>query len=176
MDFFEAVDKRYSHKDKFLPDPVPLEHLERIAKSGLAAPTGSNSQCVRLVILPDREAVQPLSDLSPHGGLMTAPAVIAVLTDSSTQTGDLNFELEDYAAATENMLLAAVALGYESLWLDYPYFDKDTENAALEILGAPATHRLRVVLPIGLPDGEGSRREKLPFSARVSYRKFGQGK
>ena len=175
MDFFEVVEKRYSHKERFLPDAVPLEHLERIAKAGLAAPSGSNAQCVRLVILPNREAIQPLSDLTPHGGLSTAPALIAVLTDSATQ-GELNFEREDYAAATENMLLAAVALGYVSLWLDYPYFNEDTEKAARAILDAPETHRLRVVLPIGYPEGDGTRREKLPFEARVSYGKFGQGK
>lgn len=176
MDFFEVIEKRYSHKGRFLPDSVPLVNLERIAKAGLAAPTGNNSQCVRLVLLPDREAIQPLSGLSPHGGLETAPAAIAVLTDSSTQTSELNFELEDYAAATENMLLAAVALGYTALWLDYPYFNEDTQKAAIEMLGAPASHKLRVVILLGLPDGEGSRREKLPFEARVSYGRFGQVK
>ncbi|MDR2571700.1 MAG: nitroreductase family protein, partial [Oscillospiraceae bacterium] len=54
MDFFEAVEKRYSHKEKFLPDAVPVEDLERIAKAGLAAPTGNNSQCVKLIILQGR--------------------------------------------------------------------------------------------------------------------------
>jgi len=177
MDFFEAVGKRYSHKERFLPDAVPLEHLERIAKAGLAAPSGGNAQSVRLVILPNREAVQPFSDLTPHGGLETAPAAIALLTDGSTQHADLNFEVEDYAAAAENMLLAAVALGYVSLWLDYPYLtNEDTRRAAQAILGAPETHRMRVMLPIGLPASNGARREKMPFESRVSYGKFGMGK
>ena len=60
MDFFKTVERRYSHKEKFLPDSVPLEHLERIAEAGLKAPNGMNKQCVKLIILPDREAVQPL--------------------------------------------------------------------------------------------------------------------
>ena len=176
MNFFEAVEKRYSHKEKFLPDAVPLENLELIAKAGLAAPSGGNAQSVRLIILPDKEALRPLNNLFEHGGLMTAPSAIAVLTDSATQQADLNFEIEDYAAATENMLLAAVALGYAALWLDYPFFDDDTQKAALEILGAPAGYHLHVVMPIGVPDGAGTRREKLPFEARVSYGKFGQRK
>ena len=176
MDFFEVVEKRYSHKERFLADAVPLEKLELIAKAGLAAPSGGNSQCVRLVILKNRAEIQPFSDLFSHGGLDTAPAAIAVLTDSSTQQPDLNFELEDYAAATENMLLAAVALGYAALWLDYPFFDDDTQAAACKLLGAPAGYHLHVLMPIGVPDGAGTRREKLPFAARVSYGKFGQGK
>ena len=175
MDFFEVIEKRYSHKEKFLPDAVPLANLELIAKAGLAAPTGGNTQCVRLVILPDREAIQPLRDIAPNSGLATAPAAIAVLTDSASaaQTGENNFEREDYSAATENMLLAAIALGYQSLWLDFPWFNADNQKAALSALGAPDGYYLRAVLPVGLPDGAGTRREKLPFSERVSYGKFG---
>ena len=172
MDFFEAVEKRYSHKERFLPDPVPLADLERVARAGLAAPTGNNTQCVRLVILPDRAAVQPLCDVVPTEGLLTAPAVIAVLTDASAQKGQYNFEVEDYAASAAQMLLAVTALGYASVWLDSPYFDEDKQREALNVLGAPEGYRLRVVLPVGLPDGAGSRRGKMPYEERVSYGKL----
>ena len=172
MEFFEAVEKRYSHKEKFLPDAVPVRDLKLIAKAGLAAPTGNNTQCVRLVILQDRTAVQPLCDIAPTDGLKTAPAAIAVLTDSSAQKGKFNFELEDYSAATAQMQLAITALGYVSLWLDAQFFTEEKQKAALSVLGAPSGYRLRVVLPIGLPDGSGSRREKMPFEDRVSYGKF----
>ncbi|MDR2558453.1 MAG: nitroreductase family protein, partial [Oscillospiraceae bacterium] len=140
MNLFEAIERRYSHKEKFLPNPVPLGDLERIAKAGLAAPTGMNSQCVRLVILPDREAVQPLCDVAPTDGMLTAPAAIAVLTDKFVQRGTVNFEIEDYSAAAMQMLLAATALGYESLWLDSPYFDAEKQKQALEVLGALPNH------------------------------------
>ena len=174
MDFFEIIEKRYSHKEKFLPDAVPLDKLEIIAKAGIAAPSGSNSQSVRLIILPDREILQLLCDIAPTAGLITAPAAIVILTDKSTQTGNFNYELEDYSAAAENMLLAAVALGYESLWLDFPWIDENNQKAALEVLEVPEGYHLRAVLPVGLPDGIGSRREKLPFCERVFYNKFGR--
>jgi len=176
MDFFEVIEKRYSHKEKFLPDSVPLEDLELIAKAGLAAPTGNNSQYVRLVILPDREALQPLCDVSPTDGMRTAPSAIAVLTDRSAQKSQWNFEVEDYSASAAQMLLAATSLGYVSLWLDSPYFDEDKQKFACKILGVPDGYHLRVVLPVGLPDGEGSRRSKMPFEDRVSYKKYGEKK
>jgi len=172
MEFMEAVYKRYTHKEKYLPDAVPLGDLEQIAKAGLTAPTGNNSQCVRLVILPDRDAVRPLCDVSPTIGLQTAPAAIAVFTDGSKQIGDYNFEVEDYAAAAAIMLLAATSLGYVSTWLDSPFFDKDKQKAACAALGAPEGCHLRVVLPIGLPDGPGSRRNKPPYDERVFYGKY----
>ena len=176
MDFFEAVKKRYSYRGDYLPVPVPLNDLERIAEAGIAAPTGMNWQCVRLIILPDKEALQPIYDAVPTDRLQTAPAAIAVLTDSFTQDEKKNFELEDYSAAVENMLLAATALGYVSLWLDSPYFEGAMQKKALEALGLPNGYRLRAVLPIGKPAVEGSPKEKLPFSERVSYGRFGGAK
>lgn len=173
MDIFEAIQKRYSHKEAFLPDAVPLADLEKIAMAGITAPSGCNRQSVRLVILQNRETLDPVCSASPAIGLETAPAAISVLTDKTvTPGGEFNFEKEDYSAAVENMLLAATAMGYSSLWLDSPYFDPKKEKEAREVLGAPDTYRLWATLPIGKPKGEGSRREKLPFEKRVSYGKF----
>jgi nitroreductase len=104
--------------------------------------------------------------------MLTAPAASAVFTDKSKQNWKIDFQLEDYSAATQNMLLAATALGYVSLWLDSPYFDSAKQKAACEVLNAPPQYQLRVVLPIGLPDGDEPRRVKLPFDDRVSYGKF----
>ena len=172
MDFFEAIQKRYSHKEGFLPTPMPKEHLEKIAHAGLSAPSGANRQSVHLVLLPDRASVQTLCDIAPSAGLQTAPAAIALLTDRATQKEPENFEIEDYAAACENILLAATAMGYSALWLDYLYFDASNQKAALTLLNAPEGFHLRVVIPIGIPDGPGSRREKRPFGDRMHYVKW----
>ena len=174
MNLFEAIETRYSHKEGFLPDPVPITDLEQIAKAGLAAPSGVNRQTVHLIILPNREALEPISNITPKKGLVTAPAAIAVLTDGSLTPPDrTNFEKEDYSAVVENMLLAATALGYASLWLDSPFFDETVQQSAKDLLGVPEGFHLWAVLPIGKPDGDGTRREKLSFSARVSYGRYG---
>ncbi|MCL2224035.1 MAG: nitroreductase family protein [Defluviitaleaceae bacterium] len=169
MDIFKAFEERYSHKEGFLPTEVPLTDLERIAKAGIAAPSGVNRQTVQLIILPNRDALAPVCAVAPTIGLETAPAAIAVLTDRTITPADaFNFEKEDYSAAVQNMLLAATALGYVSLWLDSPYFDPEKERQARAALSAPDTHRLWAVLPIGKPSVTGSRREKLPFEQRVT--------
>ncbi|MCL2425695.1 MAG: nitroreductase family protein [Oscillospiraceae bacterium] len=172
MNYFVAVIERYSHKERFLPNVVPQRILDKIADAGLRAPTGNNTQCVKLVILRNRDEVQRLGDIVGTNALLTAPAAIAVLTDSKGHRAPYNFEIEDYSAAATQMLLAAVAMGYASLWLDSPFFDEAKQAAALEALGASNRYHLRVVLPIGLPDGEGSRRDKLSFGERVSYGKL----
>ena len=177
MNLFEAISTRYSHKAHFATNtPVPLADLERIAQAGLDAPSGGNRQTVQLIILPDREIIVPLCEAAPAWGILeTAPAAIAVLTDSTlTPNGGDNFEKEDYSAAVQNMLLAATALDYVSLWLDSPYFDADKQKAAVQVLGAPEHFHLWAVLPIGKPGSESSRREKLPFAQRVSYGQYGK--
>ena len=172
MNYFDAVEKRYSHKERFLPEPVPESAIKQIARAGLAAPTGNNTQCVKLVLLRTRNEVQRLCDIVQTEGLLTAPAAIAVLTDSDGHRPPYNFEVEDYAAAAAQLLLAITAMGYVSVWLDSPFFDEANQKAALAALGASDRYHLRVVLPIGLPDGEGLKRPKLTFEERVFYGKM----
>ena len=180
MNLFQAIETRYSHKETFLPTPVPLADLEKIAEAGFMAPSGVNRQTVRLIILPDRAAIDPLSKLTPHDGLNTTPAAIAILTqspiDANGPMNHMTFEKEDYSAAMQNILLAATALGYSSLWLDSPYFNPQNEAAAREILGVPDGFRLWALIPIGKPDGPGSRRDKMPYEDRVFYSRFGAKK
>jgi len=137
LNLFQAIETRYSHKETFLPNPIPLADLQRIAHSGLAAPSGDNSQQVKLVILPDRAAVEPFYGIHQNKALQTA-----------------------------------TALGYASLWLDSPFFDEGKQQAALALLNAPKTCHLYALLPVGLPNGEGTRREKLPYEERLFYGKF----
>ena len=176
MDFFEVIQKRYSHKQTFLPNAVGLDCLEAIAAAGLAAPTGGNAQAVRLIILKDKQTMEPLCEIINSAQLHTAPSAIVLFTDSATQTGSDNFEMEDYSAATENMILATFALGYVTNWLDSPFFELETVESTKRLLGVPNTYTPRIVLPIGLPNGEGTRRSKLPFNQRVSYGYFNKGK
>ena len=167
MNFFEAVEKRYSHKEAFLPTPIPREHIDMIAKAGLMAPSGANRQTVRLVVL-SKQALEGLCKITSYRVLEPAPCAIAILTEKAENVKN-NFEKEDYSAAIENMLLACTALGYASLWLDSPYFDADKQLAAKEYFNVPTDWHLWAVIPVGLPDGPGTRREKMPFESRVEY-------
>ena len=173
MSLFDAIKLRYSHKDAFLPTPVPKEDLEKIAHAGLSAPTGMNTQSISLVLLPDRSALDPLCEIAPTIGLKTAPAAIALFADTTVpRYQGISFELEDYSAACQNICLAATALGYSTLWLDSPFFVEENQKAAVKLLNAPAGFNLKVVVPVGIPDGLGSRREKQPLSSRMHYIKF----
>ncbi|MHB9032835.1 MAG: nitroreductase family protein [Anaerolineae bacterium] len=172
MDVFEAIAKRYSHKAGFAPDPVPKEDLERIARAGMAAPSGTNRQTPEFILITDREVLSGIGRIINHKPLTTAPAVIAVVSDTAEAFPGTTFYVEDYSAATENILLAATALGYSCGWIDYVLREAHINHPLCQLLGIPADRTLMVLIPIGKPGEVASRRIKKPFEERCSWNRY----
>ncbi len=104
---------------KYDSRPVPDEVLDAVLEAGLYAPSGMNTQGVRLVAVRDPEMVAQMSklnaavmnaDTDPFYG---APCVIVVLADPQAYSG----WVEDGALALGNMMNAAHALGLGSCWI-----------------------------------------------------------
>ena len=173
MDFFEAVKARYSHKQALDPNrPVAKEDLAKIVEAGMAAPSAGNGQSPEFVVIDDPELLAKLRPLHDNVPFSTAPAMVALLTKPRVrETLDIQTEclLCDLAAATQNVLLAAAALGYCGGWLDSPFTDVDVRSKAQAILGIPEDRMLLLVVPIGYPGEEGERRVKKPFAERASW-------
>lgn len=74
-------------------------------------------------------------------------------------------EIQSSAAAVQNMLLAATALGIGSVWLGILILLKD---AVLDFLGEPQGEFVAVV-PLGYPLHESSSPKKRPLEAFVKY-------
>ena len=138
MDLFDAIRSRRSYRGKYLPDPVPREHLRAIMEAGLAAPSGCNKQTTRLIAVDDPALLARLKAAIDPPVAQTAPAFICVLTKPIIAYRDRRFNVQDYAAAIENMLLAAVALGYQSCWYEGHITDADRIGDRMAgILGVP---------------------------------------
>ncbi len=71
---------------------------------------------------------------------------------------DSRWWVEDGAAAVENMLLAATALGYGSCWLEG--YTLRSEAAFKKLLGVPEEKRLLTLVPIGVPVAWPTREKK----------------
>ena len=94
-------------------------------EAGLAAPSGCNKQTTSLIAVDDPDTLEKLrAVIQPPVG-ETAPAMICVLTRRIIAYRDRCFAAQDYAAAIENMLLAAEALGYRSCWYEGHITDTD---------------------------------------------------
>ena len=176
MNVLQAIEARHSYRGRYLDQPVPREDLERILRAGLSAPSGCNKQTASLIAVDDPAVLAKLRKVIRPPIAQTAPAMICVLTKRIIAYGDRCYSVQDYAAATQNMLLAIVALGYQSCWIEGHITDADAIGRQMaDILGVPKEYDLVCFLPVGVAAEAVRPPEKLPFEVRAWFNRFGQG-
>ncbi|MCL2057647.1 MAG: nitroreductase family protein [Oscillospiraceae bacterium] len=175
MDTMQAIFGRYSYRGMYKPEPVPRETLKKIMEAGLAAPSGCNTQTTSLIGLDDARLIGAVSASldSPH--FASAPAAVCVLTQRIPGYADVYFNVQDYAAAIENILLAVTELGYASCWIEGQVTgDAKTQADMAAALGVPDGYEVVAYLPIGVPAKDGPRASKKPFESRAWFNGYGK--
>ena len=167
MDLFEAIQKRHSYRAGYIDQTVSREDLIKIVQAGIQAPSGCNAQTTSFVIVDDPAVMTKLREIVR----VSSPAVIACVIDSRPVYKGMSFNIEDCAAAVENMLLAITALGYASVWLD-GVLRGETGVKVGQLLGVPDTKRVQILLPVGVPVEKGTQRERKPFDERAWFNKY----
>lgn len=173
MDILELIRNRHSYRGQYESTPVPREDLVQILEAGLAAPSGCNKQMTSLIAVDDPVILGKLHRvIDPLVG-ETAPAMICVLTRRIIAYRDRCFAVQDYSAAIENMLLAIVALGYQSCWYEGHVTDLDRIGDQMaRILGVPEDYELVCVLPVGVAKSTPVLPKKKDFSERAWFNGF----
>ena len=174
MTLFEAIKERYSYRGEFRAESVSRDNLRKILEAGLAAPSGCNAQTTYLIGIDDSETIKKMAALMNKPKLSTAPAAVCVITNHIPSYKDMYFNIQDYSAAIENILLAITALGYASCWIEGEITaDKERQKSAAELLGIPGKYTVVAWLPVGIPQSPGKRASKKPFEERAFYNRFG---
>jgi len=174
MKTLDVIAKRRSYRGLFKETPVPREDLVRIMEAGLAAPSGCNAQTVSLIAVDDPAVLAEMRNAMVRPLGQNAPAFICVLCRRLVVWKGMTFAVQDYSAAIENMLLAAVELGYESCWLEGNLTDEDEVGKKIaKVLHVPDEYDLVCILPVGIAQDGFSPREKKPFSQRAWFNTFG---
>lgn len=178
MDVFEAIRKRHSYRGPYEQDtPVPRDDLRMIVEAGMRAPSGMDRQTTEFVIVHDEELVKTIRDMNDRNmAMQQAVAYIACLVDKdiAPSSKGMSFDVEDCAAAVENMLLAITALGYASVWVDGWLRGDNRGDTIAGMLGAPETKTVRVILPVGKPIEKWLQKEKKPFDQRAWFNAYGE--
>ena len=150
MDFYDVVRKRRSVR-QFVPSEIADEALERIAEAGRLAPSGCNVQNRDFILVRDRQLLTDLHDKLQPDFKNAAAAIVVVMDEGGTRYG--SYWLEDGSAAVQNILLAIVAEGYDSVWIEGTL--RPHEAWVRKLLGIPAEKRVFAALPIGKAAKEG---------------------
>lgn len=140
---------------KFTSEPVSDKQVETLLKAAMAAPSAMNGQPWRFVVVNDKDKLASMAEQLPYARLDTAPMAIVVCGDLSDYK---KFWTDDCSAATENLLLAAEAMGLGAVWTAAS--DEERSGIVREALGLPENIQPLCVVPVGHPDGDFQPKDK----------------
>ena len=155
-------------------EPVSQEDLRLILKAGMAAPSARNSRPWEFIVIQNRDMLKEMSAVRPYWKMLDkAGAAIVVLANlKGYQSSHRDFFIQDCAAATENMLLAAAGLGLGAVWLGlHPI--QEAEEAMRQMLAIPEEVVPFAVVSIGHP-GEQKAPHEAYEAERVHWERFGK--
>ena len=114
----------------------------------MAAPSARNTRPWHFVVVRGRERLDALAEAHPHAAMLRqATLCIAVLGDPEPMG---EYWIQDCAAATENILLAATAQGLGSCWLGM-HPRQERKDAVRPLLGIPDSMEILSLIALGHP-------------------------
>ena len=152
-DVFSVIAARTSVR-KFDPSREVDEALvEKLLRAAMCAPTARNMQPWEFVVVRDPAVLAELARGLPYSRIGNG-ARLAIIVCGNLEIGlqgrEREFWVQDCSAATENLLLAAKALGLGAVWTAiYPADDRIAH--ARKTLGIPAHVMPLNAVPVGWP-------------------------
>ncbi len=176
MDLFETITKRHSYRAGFKDTPISRPALQKSVQAGLDAPCGKTGQPTAVGIVDDSALIARIAPMhTASKAFQQARAYIACVIDKTPEAiyEGMSFQVEDCAAAVENMLLAITALVL--LCLDRRLLRVDNRNTKIgDLLGVPKAKIVRILLPIGIPSEAYPSPAKKPFAQRAWFNSYGR--
>jgi len=189
----EIIHKRRSVR-QYRSDPVPAEHITLILDAARMAPTAGNQQPWKFLVIQDRTKLNELKAACLQQGIerikkreklseeafqereqkliqyyekcFSAPVYIVVLVDTECQYPDYN--KHDGALAAGNLMLAARALGYGTVY----YTGSIPAEITQKVLNIPERYERICITPVGIPEKWPDTPPKKDLKELVVYEQF----
>jgi nitroreductase len=163
MDLAAIIRSRRSIR-AFRREPVPEPLMRELVELANWAPSAGNLQARDFIMIRDEETRKSLARIADQVELAQAPVVVVVCANGSRITkygsrGQELFMIQDAAAATENLLLAAHERGLGAVWMGS--FD---EGEVRKLLKIPSTVRPVTLIGLGWPAEEPEPPQRLPLN------------
>ncbi len=174
MDVFEAINSRRSVR-AFTEQPVSEKDVEKLIEAARCAPSAGNIQPWEFIVVREQETKKRLREAALDQTFIEEAPVVIVVCANFWRSGQgygprgINlYSLQDTAAATQNMLLAAAALGLATCWVG-----AFQEEEARNLLNIPDGVRPVAIIPIGHAAEKASARSRRPLDRIVHYEMYG---
>ena len=149
MDALEAIFTRRSIR-RFTDQPVANEHIETLLRAAMAAPSAGNQQAWEFVVIDDPALLEAVPRVHPYAQMCAeAPLTLAVCADPSREKYN-GFWVQDCSASTQNVLIAAHALGLGAVWLGIAP-EGDRAHSIAELLRLPDGVEPLALIAVGHP-------------------------
>jgi nitroreductase len=173
VDIYEIIRTRRSIR-AYRPGPIPQEVLTRVLEAARIAPSGSNRQPTRLIVVTDPEARQKLVSLCHDQAFIAAAPVVVCAVGRNLHynrgewMGDCAM-IVDVTIAVDHLTLAARAEGLGTCWIG------SFSNTKLkEFLKLPDDVNVVALTPLGYPEGDlfTEPQGRIPFGEFVMWERW----
>jgi len=158
----------------FTEEEVSEHEIKELLEAARLAPSAGNIQPWSFVVVRDHDTKRRLAEAALNQFFIEkAPVVVIILADlnrSKQRYGSRGANLyciQDTAAAIQNMLLAAVALGLGACWVGA--FQEDMVSAVIKV---PEGFRPVAIVPVGRPAEKPKTSYKRPLEEIVHHETF----
>jgi nitroreductase len=167
LNVMDAIRTRKSVR-RYLDKPVEEAKLNRVLEAGRLAPSSSNRQEWRFVVVRDPETRKALAEIAGRQAFVgEAPLIMVACADSDGHVmscGQTSYPI-DVAIALDHMTLAAVEQGLGTCWIGN--FD---ENKVKSLLSIPERIRVVQLMPLGYPvNASAVEKKRLPLEQIVKF-------
>jgi len=162
MDAMKAILSRRSIR-KYTADPVSAALVKELLEAAMSAPSAGNEQPWHFIVIEDRKTLDAIPTHHPYAQMLKgAPLAIMVCGDERLEK-HAGYWVQDCAAATQNILIAAQAKGLGAVWLGV-YPTEDRVRALKTLLGIPSPVTPFAVIAVGHPDEQKEPAERYEAS------------
>ncbi|MCX7778759.1 MAG: nitroreductase family protein [Patescibacteria group bacterium] len=151
IDFWQTIKKRHSVRSFDSKKDVADKDLQKIIEAAKMAPSAGGIYPTDFIVVRDQKTKKQIAKAALGQYFISeAPLVIVVAVDvekTASRYGERGrnlYVIQDSAAATENLILAATALGLGTCWVGA--FD---ENEIAKILQLKQSFRPLAIIPVG---------------------------
>jgi nitroreductase len=155
LDFYEVIETRRSVRS-FKKDPVPEKALARVLEAARIAPSGSNRQPWKFILIMDKTLKERMGlACDDQEFIADAPMIVVacgqrLLINTGGYMGDMSMLL-DVAIAFTHLVLAARSEGLGTCWIG-----AFNNNEIKKLLKVPDGYEVVAVTPLGYPSDAGA--------------------
>jgi len=169
MEFAELIKKRYSVR-AYKADAVEEDKLQQVLEAARLAPTASNRQPFRIIVIHTAGREAELRRIYDRGWFVQAPLLLCacgIPAQAWSRSDGKNYNDVDVSIAMDHLILAATDLGLGTCWVA-----AFNPAAARQVLGLPDGVEPVAFTPLGYPADQPRPKERKALSELVRYEKW----